>query len=354
MRSADRICVVGAGGWGKNHVQTLHELGWLGGVVDIDARRRAELAEAYPGIAVFGSVRDALAAPFAGYVVATPAPTHYEVTRLLVDRGHHVLVEKPMALFADQARDLCRRARRAGVNLMVGHVLLFHPAIRKLRELIEGGKIGRLQYLYSNRLNLGTVRRDENILWSFAPHDVSLFQYLVGARPVAVESRGGVFLQPGVHDTTMTMLRYPDNVVGHIFLSWLHPYKEHRIVVVGSQGMLSFEDSSDAKDLLFYEKGIEWVQGEPVRREGPTEVIPYERRAPLTEELRYFAARLDGSPVTIAGGDDGVEVLEILELASADLLRSSELPAAPVALTAPRPRARAARRARGRRRPARG
>jgi UDP-2-acetamido-3-amino-2,3-dideoxy-glucuronate N-acetyltransferase len=322
---ADRICVVGAGRWGKNHVQTLHQLGRLGGIVDVEPTRRAELAARYPEAEVFASVADAVERRFAGFVVATPAPTHYDVTALLLDRGHHVLVEKPIAMVAGEARDLVRRARQRGVNLMVGHVLLFHPAIRKMRELIEAGKIGRLQYLYSNRLNLGTVRTEENILWSFAPHDVSIFQLLVGSRPLAVESRGGVFLQPGIHDTTMTMLRYPDNVVGHIFLSWLHPYKEHRIVVVGSKGMLSFEDSSEAKDVLFYEKGIDWVQGEPVRRDGPTETIPYERRAPLAEELSYFIDRLvDGRPVEIATGEHGVEVLEILEQATADLLRSGE------------------------------
>ena len=330
MSAAERrICVVGAGGWGKNHVRTLHQLGFLGAIVDVDARRREDLAKQYPETPIHATVEESLAGGYAGYVVATPAPTHYDVTRQLLDAGKHVLVEKPIALVVDQARDLCRRARRKGVNLMVGHVLLFHPAIHKIRELIDAGKIGRLQYLYSNRLNLGTVRTEENILWSFAPHDVSIFQYLVGTRPLSVESRGAVFLQPGIHDTTMTMLRYPDNVVGHIFLSWLHPYKEHRIVVVGSKGMLSFDDSSEQKELLFYEKGIDFVQGAPVRRDGPTEKIPYDQKPPLTEELKYFAARLDGSPAAIATGEDGVEVLEILQQATADMLDAAERRPAP-------------------------
>jgi len=329
LPASGKICVVGAGGWGKNHVNTLHQMGLLGGIVDVDDKRRADLAVKYPETPVYASIAEALPKKFAGFVVATPAPTHYEVTKLLLDAGHHVLVEKPIALVAEEARDLCRRAKAAKVNLMVGHVLLFHPAIRKIKELIVAGKIGKLQYIYSNRLNLGTVRKEENILWSFAPHDISIFQYFVGARPVSVESRGAVFLQPGIHDTTMTMVRYPDNVVGHIFLSWLHPYKEHKMVVVGSKGMLSFEDSSESKDLLFYEKGIDWVQGEPVRRDGPTETIPYERKQPLTEELRYFAARLDGSPVEIASGDDGVQVLEILEQATRDMLAGGGVAPAP-------------------------
>jgi UDP-2-acetamido-3-amino-2,3-dideoxy-glucuronate N-acetyltransferase len=335
VSSSDRICVVGAGAWGQHHVDTLAGLGLLGGFVDIDGARRAALAARHPGVPVFASLDAALAHGFDGWVVATPARTHHEVARALLLADQHVLVEKPITLFAEQARELCALARARGLTLMVGHVLLFHPAIRAIKALIDSGKIGRLQYVYSNRLNLGTVRTEENILWSFAPHDVSIFQYLVGARPTSIESRGAIFLQPGIHDTTMTMLRYPDGVVGHIFLSWLHPYKEHRIVVVGSQGMLSFDDSSEAKDVLFYEKGIEWVHGQPVRRDGPTETIPYERKAPLAEELRYFAARLGDSPAPalIASGEDGVEVLEILEEATRDLLGSEAqaagAPAAP-------------------------
>ena len=196
-----------------------------------------------------------------------------------------------------------------------------------MRELILEGKLGKLQYIYSNRLNLGTVRTEENILWSFAPHDISIFQWLIGASPISVESRGGIFLQPKIHDTTMTLLRYPENVVAHIFLSWLHPYKEHRLMVVGSKGMLSFDDSSSDKHLLFYEKGIDWIQGEPQKRDGPTEGVEYERKMPLTEELRYFCEHLDGAAVKIASGESAVEVLEILENATEDLLGTAASPA---------------------------
>ena len=317
-KPSPEICVVGVGRWGKNHARTLHELGMLGGIVDSDADRLAQRAQQF-GVRAFSSIDEAVAAGFDGYIVATPAHTHATVAGFLLERGHHVLVEKPIALFAADARRLRETARRAGVNLMVGHVLLFHPAIRSIRKLIDDGKIGRLQYIYSNRLNLGTVRTEENILWSFAPHDISIFQYLIGDTPIEVESRGGVFLQPGVHDTTLTMLRYPNNIVGHIFLSWLHPYKEHRLVVVGSRGMLSFEDSSEGKPLLFYEKGIDWVQGEPIARDGPTEVIEYEPEMPLTAELSYFARHLDGTPIEIANADSAVEVLEILERATESL-----------------------------------
>ncbi|HEU5059251.1 MAG TPA: Gfo/Idh/MocA family oxidoreductase [Kofleriaceae bacterium] len=322
MSTGRSICVVGGGRWGANHIRTLDELGLLGGFVEPDDDRRAALAARHPRAQAFQRIEDAVERPFDGFVIATPARTHVELARFLIERGRHVLVEKPLALVSRDARELVAAAARARVNLMVGHVLLFHPAIRKIREIVRGGqdsKIGRLQYLYSNRLNLGTVRTEENILWSFAPHDISIFQFWIGAAPIEVESRGGVYLQPHIHDTTLTMLRYPDNVVGHVFLSWLHPYKEHRIVVIGSKGMLSFEDSSEGRQLLFYEKGIDWVQGEPIPRDGPTESVPYGDEQPLAAELRYFADHCDGRPVDIASGASGVEVLEILERASESL-----------------------------------
>lgn len=310
------VCVIGAGRWGKNHIKTLAGLKALGGIVETRPKVRSELESIYPDVNVFDTVEAALKKPFHGYTVATPAETHFEIGMKVLQAGKHVLIEKPITLKADEAKTLKETAEKQQVNLMVGHVLLFHPAIRKMKELISSEKIGKLQYLYSNRLNLGTVRKEENILWSFAPHDISIFQYFIEDLPREIESRGGAFLQPHIHDTTMTILTYPRNVVGHIFVSWLHPFKEQRLVVIGSKGMLSFEDSSVDKELFFYEKGIDWVQGEPVKREGPSEVIPYEGEPPLTAELRYFTEHLDGSPVKIADAKNAADVLEILERAS--------------------------------------
>ena len=315
-----KICVVGAGRWGRNHIKTLHELGCLAGIVEANADVRAEFQEKYPEAKTFATVREAIKEDFDGFTVATPAETHFKIAEFIIIHKKHVLVEKPLTLKASEARRLKELAEENGVNLMVGHLLLFHPAIRKIKELIKKGKIGKLEYIYSNRLNLGTVRTEENILWSFAPHDISVFQYFIGSLPVEVISRGGVFLQPHNHDSSMTILTYPDNIVGHIFVSWLHPFKEHRMVVIGSKGMFSYEDSSDDKNILFYEKGIDWIQGEPIKRDGPTEVIPYEKKMPLTEELKYFASHTNGDPVKTADAQNGVEVLEILEKASESLL----------------------------------
>lgn len=320
----EKVCVVGCGRWGRNHIRTLAEMGHLYGVVETDGKTRESVQNQYPRIQTYDCVDKALGQDFDGYVVATPAETHYEIASVLIKHKNHVLVEKPITLHVHEANDLVSMASAAKVNLMVGHVLLFHPAIRKIRDLIREGKIGRLEYIYSNRLNLGTVRTEENILWSFAPHDISIFQHFIGQKPEEVVSRGGIFLQPGIHDVTMTTLKYPGNIVGHIFLSWLHPFKEHRLVLIGSKGMLSFEDSTDDKKLVYYEKGFDWVCGEPVKRDGPTEVIDYDNTMPLAEELKYFVSHLDGHPMKIAHGGNGVEVLEILERATRSLLSSDD------------------------------
>jgi len=320
-----RICVVGAGRWGKNHVKTLHRIDCLAGIVEPEETALKEIGSLYPNVTLYNNIREAFDGNFDGFTVATPAETHFEIARFILEHKKPVLVEKPLALTSKDARTLKKMADEAGVPLMVGHVLLFHPAIRRIKSLIREGKIGKLQYLYSNRLNLGTVRKEENILWSFAPHDISIFQYIIEALPKEVVSRGGIFLQPHIHDSTMTVLTYPNNVIGHIFVSWLNPFKEQRLVVIGSKGMLSFDDSSNDRDIYFYEKGIDWIQGEPVKRDGPTEVIPYERTMPLMEELQYFISRIDGGRVEIAGGQNAIDVLEILEKATESLLGGGEV-----------------------------
>lgn len=315
-----KVCVVGAGRWGTNHIRTLIEMDALGAIVESDPQRRNNLKVQYPDIPQFIKVEETFEKDLDGYVVATPAETHFQVGKLLLGKRKHVLIEKPLTLNVGDAILLKRLADANAVNLMVGHLLLFHPAIRKIKELICGGKIGKFQYIYSNRLNLGTIRTEENVFWSFAPHDISVFQYLIEKQPLEVISRGGAFLQPHLHDTTMTTLTYPDNQIGHIFVSWLHPFKEHRLVVIGSKGMISFNDSEIGKPLRFYEKGIDWIQGEPINREGPTEEISYESKMPLAEELQYFIDHLDGSKIEVADAQSAIDVLNILELATKDIL----------------------------------
>ena len=307
------ICVIGGGRWGQNHIRTLFEMGNLGGIVEANPKRLQELMEQYP-VKGFQEVEMALKENFDGFTIAAPAPLHYDIAKLLLEHGKSVLVEKPMTLSSETSLELVELAKTKGAQLMVGHVLLFHPAIVKIKELIDNGKIGELYYIYSNRLNLGTVRTEENVFWSFAPHDVSVLNYFVGEVSQCIESKGAKFLQKNVYDYTMTQLTYPNNIHAHIFVSWLHPFKEHRMVVIGSRGMISFEDSSPEKEIKFYNKHIEFEQGIPIKVENPTEIIPYKQKQPLTEELKYFVENLD-KKIEIADGRSGYEVVKVLEKA---------------------------------------
>lgn len=306
-----KICVVGGGRWGQNHIRTLFEIGNLGGIVESNPERLKELLTRCP-VNGYTDIDKALEANFDGFTIAAPAPLHFDIAKKIVESGKSVLVEKPMTLSAESSKELVELAEKNNAQLMVGHLLLFHPAIRKIKELIDSGKIGKLYYIYSNRLNLGTVRTEENVFWSLAPHDVSIFDYFVGKSAISIKAKGQKFLQPNVYDSTVAHLTYPGNIHGHIFASWLHPFKEHRLVVIGSEGMLSFEDSSPEKNVVFHDKRIRINEGVPVKVEAPDEIIPYEKKMPLTEELSYFVDHLDGK-IEIADGQSGYEVVKVLE-----------------------------------------
>ena len=314
------VCVVGAGYWGKNHIRILHELGFLGGIVESNKETLNRFAEQYPDVKGFLSLNEALQdKSFLGFTVATPAKTHYSVAKQAMEAGKHVLVEKPLALEKKHAEELIHLSEKNNVNLMVGHVLLFHPAIKKIKELINKGKIGKLQYIYSNRLNLGQVRMEENVFWSLAPHDISVFQYFTNSFPTSIHASGSAFLQEGIHDSTLTQLKYPSGVEGHIFVSWLHPFKEHRLVVIGTEAMITFEDSSEGNPLKLYAKKIDMENGIPEKIDGPVTLIDYEQKMALTEELQYFVSHLDGKKPNIANGQHALEVIKILIIANKQL-----------------------------------
>ena len=306
-----RICVIGGGRWGQNHIKTLFNMGNLAGIVESNATRLTELLKIYHAKG-FASLDDALSQSFDGYVLATPAETHYLVGKKLLEKGLNVLIEKPMTLNSAHSEELLNIARKTGAKLMVGHILLFHPAIRKIKELIESGKVGKLCYVYSSRLNTGTVRTEENVFWSFAPHDISVLNYLIGEPPNHIEAKASNFLQPHIADFVMAQMSYPGNIHGHIFTSWLHPFKEQKLVVVGSKGMISFDDASQEKQIIFYNKYFDFNKGTPVKMEQPDEIIPYETKMPLTEELSYFVSQIE-STIEIANGCSGHEVIKVLE-----------------------------------------
>ena len=324
MSSNKKVCVVGAGYWGKNHIRTFHELGALGGIVETNNELLESFSEKYQDVLTYQNLDDALGNnEFDGFTVATPAETHFNVAKNIILAGKHTLVEKPIALNIKDAEELVNLANKHAVNLMVGHVLLFHPAIIKIKELINDGKIGKLQYIYSNRLNLGQVRTEENVFWSLAPHDIAIFQYFIDSFPVEIIAQGSTFLQKGIHDSTITQLKYPNNVEGHIFVSWLHPFKEHRLVVIGSESMITFEDSSKGKPLKLYSKKFDMKNDIPEKIDGPVELIKYEQKMPLTEELSYFTEHLGGKTPGIANGDHALAVTKILVQASKQLQSAS-------------------------------
>ncbi|WP_201319205.1 Gfo/Idh/MocA family protein [Paenibacillus sp. EPM92] len=309
-----KICVIGGGRWGQNHIKTLFQMGNLAGIVEANQQRLEELLAQYP-VHGFTELDAAIEHGFDGYILATPAETHYPVGKKLLAQGLNVLIEKPMTLSSEHSKELVDIAEQTKARLMVGHLLLFHPAIIKIKEVIDSGKIGQLYYVYSTRLNLGTVRTEENVFWSFAPHDISILDYFIGSSAIKIEAKGSKFLQNSVYDVTMAQLAYPGNVHAHIFVSWLHPFKEQRLVVVGSQGMISFDDSSE-KNILYYNKRIDWVDGKPIKVEQPDEIISYEKSMPLAEELKYFIKHLDKT-IEIANGKSGYEVVKVLETVQA-------------------------------------
>ncbi len=320
MEPDKKVCVVGAGNWGKNHIRTLNELGVLSGIVDANHELLNQFSKQYPDVNIFAELNDALSSSqFSGFTVATPAETHYNIAKIIIEAKKHILIEKPLTLNIDDAEKLVKLASENNVTLMVGHVLLFHPAIIKIKELITEGKIGKLQYVYSNRLNLGQVRTEENVFWSLAPHDISIFQFFIEDFPTQMKAHGSTFLQKGIHDSTLTILKYPNNINGHIFVSWLHPFKEHRLVVVGSDGMLSFEDSAIDKPLKYYNKKFELNGKIPEKMDGKMELITYDPKMPLKEELKYFIGHLDEEIPEKANAEHALEVTKILVKVSEQL-----------------------------------
>jgi len=318
-----KICVVGAGYWGKNHVRTLDQLGCLGGIIDANQSLLKKISNEYPYALIHENLEQVLKENiYDGYVVATPAETHFDIAKKIINNSNHVLVEKPLTLSIKNASELVSLAQEKNVNLMVGHLMLFHPAIKKIKQMITDGLIGDLQYIYSNRLNLGKVRTEENVFWSLAPHDISIFDYLIDSTPQKIISNGSTFLQKGIPDSTITQIKYKNKVEGHIFVSWLHPFKEQRLVVIGSKAMITFEDSIDGKPLKLYTKKFDFENGVPEKIDGPITLIDYENKMPLTEELSYFINHLDGKKINISNGEHALEVTKILVKAGDQLIKN--------------------------------
>lgn len=309
-----RVAVVGAGHWGKNLVRNFHGLGVLSAVCDENKELLEHFRKEYPAVKavsspakVFGSAEiDAIA-------IATPAETHYALAKEALLKGKDVFVEKPLSLSVEEGTELNRIARDNNRVLMVGHLLQYHPAVLKLKELVGSGELGKIYYIYSNRLNLGKIRQEENILWSFAPHDISVILSLTGQMPDRVASFGGQYLQEKIADVTMSTLSFPNGVKAHIFVSWLHPYKEQKFIVVGSEKMAVFNDIEKKDKLLIFPHKISWKGNIPVPDRKDAEVVEVDLgKEPLRQECSHFLECVRVRSVPKTDGEEGLRVLRVL------------------------------------------
>lgn len=321
-QQSPQVAVIGCGYWGKNLVRNFNQLGALGLVCDETPTGRATAADIAPDVPVVQDVQAALAAAVSGVVIATPAETHYELAKRALEADKDVFVEKPLALTPEQGAHLVALAEANGRILLVGHVLEYHPAIVRLRSIIAEGALGKVQYIYSNRLSLGKVRREENILWSFAPHDVAIILRLMGAMPLQVVACGGAYVQPNIADVTVTNLLFDNGVRAHIHVSWLHPFKEQRLVVIGSRKMASFDDVS--KQLVLYDQRVEVDKGQPMPVKGAGETVPFAADEPLRLECQAFLDAVATRRQPLTDGRSGLRVLEVLGAAQRSLMLNGE------------------------------
>ncbi len=316
-----RIAVIGCGYWGKNLVRVFSELGVLHSVCDTDVSRHNAVAYSGEPPAFTDNLEDVLAnEEIRAVAVATPAVTHFELVRTCLEAGKDVFVEKPLALNAEQGQQLVELAEQQSRILMVGHILLHHPAVVKMRELVEKGALGRILNCYSNRLNMGLIRTEENILWSFAPHDISVMLYLLDEEPVAVEADGQSYLTPGVVDVTLSRLKFKSGVTAHIFVSWLHPFKEQRLVVVGSEKMAVFDDTAEKK-LLLYPHRVDWAGRAPKAIKAEAIEVELAKAEPLKQECRHFLDCVANRRTPLTDGREGLRVLRVLDACQQSLER---------------------------------
>jgi UDP-2-acetamido-3-amino-2,3-dideoxy-glucuronate N-acetyltransferase len=311
---ASGVAVVGAGYWGKNLLRNFNDLRALEAICEIDEERLRAYHEQYPTARVFHSYAEVLRDDrIAAVVIATPAETHADLAREALLAGKDVFVEKPLCLSVSVGKELVALARKHDRILMVGHLLWYHPAVLKLQELVQQGELGRIQYIYSNRLSMGKFRREENILWSFAPHDISVILGLLGEMPDGVQAQGGNYLHQRIADVTVSLLSFSSGVRAHIFVSWLHPFKEQKLIVVGDRRMAVFDDYEKKDKLLLYPHSIDWKNNLPVANKAEATPVAFETTEPLRAECLHFldCVRTRSRPRT--DGEEALRVLSILQ-----------------------------------------
>ena len=334
------VAVIGVGGWGKNLARNYHEIPdcRLKYICDLDPEKLARLSQQLPGTNAtsdFEAVLDDHEVQ--AVVIATPGPTHYALCKRALEHGKDVYVEKPFVLQVEHAEDLIEIARRQQRVLMVGHLLEYHPVINQLRELIQNNELGDIYYIYTQRLNLGTVRRDENALWNFAPHDISAILYLLNREPTDVCARGQSYLQRGVEDVVFMTLNFADKSMAHVHVSWLDPHKVRKLIIVGSRKMAVFDDVEGTEKLRIYDKGAAQNAdynsfAEYVSLRFGDVLIPYVKVAePLRLECQHFLECVRTRQQPRSDGHDGRRVTKVLDAAQ----RSLRMNGLPVSLVQP-------------------
>jgi len=314
-----QVGVVGLGYWGPNLARNFDRLpgAALRWVCDADEDKRARWAPQFPSTQVSGDFDELLSDPeLDAVVVATHVPSHPVLARRAFEAGKHVFVEKPLAQSVAEAEDVVAAAREAGRVLMVGHLLEYHPGVERLKQIADEGELGDLHYIYSNRLNLGKLRADENALWSLGAHDVSVVLRLVGEEPIEANAMGESYMQPGVEDVVFCYLRFPSGLAAHLHLSWLDPHKERRFTVVGSKRMATFDDMDQERKLTVYDKGFDQdfsSYGEYIARSGDIWSPRVSNEEPLRIECRHFVERVRDGEAPRSGPVSGVRVVRVLE-----------------------------------------
>lgn len=322
------LALIGAGYWGRNLARNFHQLGALAVVCDSSDEVLAAQSAACPGIRVTKSVEEVLAdASITRVAIAAPAARHFDLAQRALQAGKDVFVEKPLALDVREGLALVELAEKHGRILMVGHLLQYHPCVRAIQRLVAEGALGKLQYITSNRLNLGKIRREENALWSFAPHDISVVLSLVGGEmPDRVRCIGEAYLHHGVADVTLTTMSFPGGVNAHVHVSWINPFKEQRLTVVGSHGMLVFDDTLPwAEKVMLYRQPLVWEGGVvPTAKKAAGEAVVVPEEEPLRLECLHFLECCDERKAPVTDGEEGLRVLEVLNAAQRSLDQGGE------------------------------
>jgi predicted dehydrogenase len=316
-----RVAQIGLGAWGQNLVRNVDVLADLVWICDSSEERREQFGRRFPNSLATDSYEEVLADPeVEAVVLATPVPTHYALAKKALAAGKHVFVEKPPAMRAAEMEELVALSESSGRTLMPGHLLLYHPGVRKLKELVDSGDLGEVLCIYGNRQNLGTIRKDENALWSLGVHDLSVILHLVDEEPSEAWAQGNAFLNPGVEDVVFCFLRFPSGKIAHLHLSWLDPHKMRKLTVVGRDKMVVFDDMELERKVTIYEKGPEQPAqtfGEWQTRSGDILSPKIATDEPLRLELQHFLrlVREGGTGVEARDGLAVVRVLERLQLA---------------------------------------